>query len=339
MIALAEELGDERQLCAAYRRQYRLELTQGRREVARDALRRALEISYKLIHNKTPDASVAETLESTADMHSQLFQFRQAQKDYQRASEIWATLGDARRQGHTLYQTAIIQYFFGQFAQAQQTIEKALECFRASEDLREQASVLNFLGVYILREMGELTNAQACCEQAYALMQTVGDQRGVGVTLSNLGTIHTDQGHYDEGLKYFEQMLPVFDTFGMKGIALEAFSEKGRAHLGRGELALALDCSMRAIRLLEEQHGIKWQAERIYFTHFQILQANRRHDEAKVYLQKAYEELCRVAHQVQEQGLRESFLKNVPINRQILHAWEAAQREPKSAKERNEGLG
>jgi predicted ATPase/DNA-binding SARP family transcriptional activator len=340
MIALAKKLGDERQLCEAYRREYRLDLTLGRREAAQDALRRALEISYKLVRGKTPDASVAEILESTADMHSQLFQFRQAQEDYQRASNIWATLGDARRQGHTLYQIAIIRYFFGQFAQAQQSIEEAHQHFTTAGDLHGQASAFNFLGAYILREMGELTRAQACCEQAYALMKTAGDQRGIAVALSNLGTIHTDQKHYDEGLRYFEQTLLMLDTFGMKGIALEAFSEKAQAHLGRGELALALNCSMQAIRLLEEQHGIKWQAERIYFTHFQTLQANQRHEEAKAYLSKAYLELCRVTNQIQEQGLRKDFLKNVPINRQIMQAWETAQRQSQTTDKRSdEGRG
>lgn len=54
-----------------------------------------------------------------------------------------------------------------------------------------------------------------------------------------------------------------------------------------------------------------WEAQRFYCTHFQTFQANQRHDEAKTYLQKAHAELCRVATQIQEQNLRESFLKNV----------------------------
>ncbi|MCS7197105.1 MAG: hypothetical protein NZ930_00190 [Candidatus Bipolaricaulota bacterium] len=108
---------------------------------------------------------------------------------------------------------------------------------------------------------------------------------------------------------------------GLKGLEVGTLSEKGRAHLGRGELSVALECSTRAMQVLETQHGMITQAQRFYFTHYRILHANGRTDEAKVYLQKAHDEVCRVANQITEESLRTSFLHNVPINREILQTF------------------
>lgn len=75
------------------------------------------------------------------------------------------------------------------------------------------------------------------------------------------------------------------------------------------------------MQVLEAQHGMISQAYRFYFIHYRILHANGRTDEAKRYLQKAYDELCRIAGQIQEEPLRKRFLEQISINHQILQAF------------------
>lgn len=63
----------------------------------------------------------------------------------------------------------------------------------------------------------------------------------------------------------------------------------------------------------------------VYFNHFQILAAHDQEAHAQAYLHRAYHEVRQRAEEIEEPQSRESFLKNVLINRQIVQAWEAAQ--------------
>jgi DNA-binding SARP family transcriptional activator/Tfp pilus assembly protein PilF len=316
MLSLAQELGETAQLCQAYQKKALIELAAGRSDVAKHALKEALEISRKL-----PDRSVtARVLYNIGDIHGQLGEHGQALEYFQRAGELWASLGDGRRQAEALKALAIIQLFVGEYAQAQQNLERALAEFQRAADLWGQAAALNNLGL-IFCDLGQWARAQECYERAYTLMSEVGDRRGQGVILLNLGTLQNEQGRYTEALDYLDRVVSMLSEPGLRGLTVETLCEKGRAHLGRGELSLAVDCSTRAMQVLESQHGMITQAQRFYFTHYQILQASGRTDEAKVYLQKAYDEICRVAGQIHEESLRKSFLENVPINRAILQAW------------------
>lgn len=325
MIALAQELQEETRLCEAYQRRARVELARGRKEAAREAMLQALQISQKIA-----DAGVTVgVLENMSSLHARFGEYGQALDYSARAVAVCATLGNPRRQGDTLLHLYVIQQHLGQFSQARETLEQALERFQDSGYIWGEAAVLNNLG-FVLHLLGQWASSQEHYERAYALVQELGDRRFLAAILISLGALQTDQGRYDEALRYLERVRDFLSEAGLKGLEVEAFLEQGRAHLGRGESALALECSTHAIRLLEEQHGLihglTSPAERIYFVHSQILQANQRTDAARAYLQKAYEELCRVAGAIQEGALRESFLQNVPINRQIIAAWEAAQR-------------
>lgn len=316
MIALAQELGETALLCQAYQKRAWIELAADQREAAQQALKEALEISQKLL-----DRSItARVLHNIGDIHAQLGEYSQALRCFQRAGELWASLGDGHRQAHELKNSAIIQLLLGEYAQAQENLERALSFLQTAADLRGQAAVLNNLGL-VFCDLGQWERAHECYERAYALMSEVGDRRGLGVILLNWGTLQIEQGRYTEALNYLDRVLGMLGEAGLKGLEVGTLSEKGRAHLGLGELNLALDCSTRAMQVLEAQHGMITQAQRFYFTHYQILQAHGRTAEATKYLQKAYEELCRIAGQIQEESLRKRFLEHISINRQILQAF------------------
>ncbi|GBC76044.1 Transcriptional regulatory protein MoaR1 [bacterium HR07] len=316
MISLGQELKETAQLCQAYQKRAYLELSAGQREAAKNTLRQAWELSQTL-----PDPSVtARVLDSSGDVYGQIGEYSQAVEYFRRAAEIWAAQGDAQRHASALKSIGTIQLLLGEYEQAQQSFKGALAGFAAASDLWGQAAVFNNLGIAMC-ELRRWAQAQEYYEHAYQLMSAVGDRRGLGVILLNLGTLQNEQGRFDEALNYLDRVVSMLGEAGLKGLEVETLSEKGRAHLGRGDLSVALECSTRAMQVLEAQHGMITQAQRFYFTHYQILQAHGRTAEAKIYLQKAYDEVCRVASQIRDEASRASFLQNVPINRQILQAF------------------
>ncbi len=86
----------------------------------------------------------------------------------------------------------------------------------------------------------------------------------------------------------------------------------------------ALACSTQAVQMLEGGQTCE-NPQEVYFNHYKILSALDRHDEARKYLQRAYDEVMHRAERIQTPDWRESFLKNVKVNREIVAAWEQAQ--------------
>jgi DNA-binding SARP family transcriptional activator len=320
MLALAEALGNLEDLCETHQYQARLELALGHPQAARETMRRA----FALAQRTQNAAVIADVLQGVATLSARCSEYHQAVIDQQRYVEMLVPLGDALRLGQALNELALMQRMCGAFSQAQKTLEKANEQFQQAGDLWGQAAVADNLGC-ILRDLGRYTEARQSLERALELNRATGDQRGIGYSLVDFGVLHNDQGHYEEALGYFDRMVALLDQPGMKGHEIETFSEKARAHLGRCEPKLASECSARAIRLLEEHQGVNEQAYRFYFTHSRILEANGQTEQARLYLQRAYERLRSIADQISDEALRRSFLENVSIHRQIIEAWQTAQ--------------
>jgi tetratricopeptide (TPR) repeat protein len=320
MIATAEKLNDLEALCEAHQHRARVELAWGRLQEAQESMQRALSVARRTQH----PAVIADALQGVASLRARCGEYQQAVQDFQRYVDALIPLGDARRLGYALNDLALVQRACGEFAQAQQSLARADEQFRQMSDLWGQAAVSDNMGC-ILRDLGRYAEAQSYLERALELNRATGDQRGIGCSLVDLGVLRNDQGDYAGALEYLDRVVELLDQPGMKGLAIEAFSEKARAHLGRGEIGLARECSTRAMELLEAHGGVIEQPYRFYFTHARVLKQSGQGDAARHYLERAWAQLQRVAQQIPDENLREHFLEGVPTNRQIAQAWAAAQ--------------
>ncbi|MCS7275139.1 MAG: AAA family ATPase [Candidatus Bipolaricaulota bacterium] len=321
MIVTAHALHDLGALCEAYQHQARLELACGQPKTAQEAMQQALAVAQRA----QDPAVLADVLQGVASLRARCGEYYQATQDFQRYIEALAPLDDPRRLGYAWNDLALVQRACGDFAHARESLAKANELFQHTNDLWGQAAVANNLGV-ILRDLGQYAEAESLLERALALNRATGDQRGVGFSLVDLGVLRNDQGRYDEALEYLHRVIALLEQPGMLGFEIEAFSEKARAHLGRGELALALEASTRAMTRLEEHKGIVEQAHRFYFTHARVLERVGQAAEARRFLELAYARLRQIAEQIPDESLRTSLLEDVPVHREIVRAWEKAQR-------------
>lgn len=322
MIATAQALGDLGALCEAHQHRARLELACGQPQAAQEAMQHALTVAQQA----QDPAVLADVLQGVASLRARCGEYYQAVQDFQRYIEALARgESDSRRLGYAWNDLALVQRACGDFAHAQESLARASEHFHKANDLWGQAAVTENLGC-ILRDLGDHERAESLLERALALNEATGDQRGVGFSLVDLGVLRNDQGRYDEALEHFNRIVAMLEQPGMVGFEIEAFSEKARAHWGRGELALALECSTRAMARLEEHKGIIEQAYRFYFTHARVLERTGQAAQARRFLELAYTRLQRIAEQIPDESLRKSLLEDVPTNRQIIRAWEAAQR-------------
>jgi len=97
------------------------------------------------------------------------------------------------------------------------------------------------------------------------------------------------------------------------------------AHLMLGDKTEAWEQSRVAITLLEAQGDSDAPSEEIYWNHFVILLALELDEEARKWLKKAYDLVMGKGLNIRDRFYRESFFSRVPLNRQIVDAWNAGQ--------------
>ena len=98
-----------------------------------------------------------------------------------------------------------------------------------------------------------------------------------------------------------------------------------RLHLALGDVEQAEQCSSRAVDLIEEP-AARWNPEEVWLTHSRVLRAKGHQAEADGYLQRAYDRVMLVASKTTDPVLKQSWLENVPDNREIVAEWEGRQR-------------
>jgi tetratricopeptide (TPR) repeat protein len=104
-----------------------------------------------------------------------------------------------------------------------------------------------------------------------------------------------------------------------------AHNQAARLHLALGAVEQALECSSQAMRAVKTEGEGYW-VERCCLTHARVLRALGRDAEADGYLQRAYHRVMLVASKTQDEALRQSWLENVPDNREIVAEWEAREK-------------
>jgi tetratricopeptide (TPR) repeat protein len=212
---------------------------------------------------------------------------------------------------------------------ASECSEQAYRIWQEIGDRRAESHTLINLG-NLFRTLGELGKAQEYLERACVLSREIKNLQGLAIALHNLGSLHGEQRQeYVEALRYEEEALTVAEQLGLKGLMVHTLSNSAIFCARLGRQPEALEQSKRAIRLLKETQGTP-DPHVIYWNHYELLKSlgQASSDQARAALQTAQEMLLQQAQTITDSAQREAFL-TTPENRQILQAWEAAQREPK----------
>jgi predicted ATPase/DNA-binding SARP family transcriptional activator len=247
-------------------------------------------------------------------------QFGEAVDYFRQSLEICRELGDRQGQADILNYLGAISYYQGQYDAALRDYEEALRIRQDISDRRGQADNLNNIGL-IFHGWGQYGEAEPYYQKALEIYQEIGNERGRAQCLGNLGGLYRELGRRVESLDYYRTARSVFETMGNKDGQLMCFSAEGILHDEMGHAAEALAQSLEAVRMLEAGQVCELPQD-VYFNHYRILAAHGRREDAPKYLEKAHAELMQRAEQIQDLKLRESFLKNVKANREIIEAWQ-----------------
>ncbi len=316
----------------------------------------ALRYAQRALELDPPDLLVRANLFSQIGLISfYRGEYQEALHYYRQALEIFRPR-DPLKAAYTWNDCANALMKLGDYQQALTHYEMALRLYQELQDLQKAGAVLNNIGA-TLRYLGRYERAREYLEQACALDKTHGDRHGLGYSLCNLaqtyrllglpakalelsmeaykiffeledpfgqcmmqrwiGVVYRDLGQHEHALRHVHKALE-------QARSIHAHAEEGAclvelAHtlldMGQDTHA-ALEVIQHALALIK-QHG--WGGEltiRAHYLRYRALAAL--HDpNAFEALRQAYEELQKIAHQITDPSLRQSFLA-IPLHRQIL---------------------
>lgn len=354
-LAIAQEIGDRRSQAHSLHNMGVVYQDLGEYELALQYTQQALEIRHQIGDKQGQAASlnnIANTLysmdkyEEALSLHQQvsyimqqigdhlglgsnmhnlgnvcygLGRFEEALQYYTQALQIRGKTGDRPGQSATLSNIGSALYRLGQYKEALGYHQQALEIRKQIKDPQGEATSLhNIGGVYYGLEQYE--EALRYIQQALKIRQEIGDRRGQASSLSNIAKSYSKLQRHTEALQYYEKACAMYEELKLQGFRLLCLSAQAISHLELNEKEQALRCSAQAIHILEDGQSCE-NPQEAYFNHYKVLSSCGCYSEALKYLQKAYEEVIRRAERVKNPEWRESFLKNVITNREIIAAW------------------
>ncbi|RLC79777.1 MAG: hypothetical protein DRI61_07180 [Chloroflexi bacterium] len=307
-------------------------------------------------------ARVAEDLTDMGILYTRLHQLSLAEQYLKEALRLAREIGSQPAESYALNNLGNLHYLRGNYAEALKYYADSLVLQRATGSRRGEASALGNSGMTLLA-MGDYEKAETLLRQSLAIEEEIGYESGLSeglaqlalvlmnrdqseealeaatralkiaqrigdrycqvMALNTLARLYTTWGRPSKAIAFAEEAIALAQEIGLNDGCILGLALLGEAHLALGEPQAALECTAQAVALLEEHRCFEGPEEEIYFAHYQALKALEREREALAALQKAYAEVMRKAESLSDEQ-RHRFLEKVPLNRQIVAAYEAS---------------
>lgn len=211
--------------------------------------------------------------------------------------------------------------YLGQYQRAIDEAEKALSLAEQRKDLRSQIDLLSWLGrLYAMAGQPEKgAPLLAASLERLTVMDASEDYVDPYFNAAYMAWLSGDPTAWQTGLKYARQISAFWRKVRLPYALMFSLDMEARLLLLMGEKDAALASSLEAIKIAESQGRTTGLAQ-IFSTHAFLLEQLNQPDQARHYLEKAYEVLMESASKLSDEALQHSFLYNVREHRAILEA-------------------
>ena len=142
--------------------------------------------------------------------------------------------------------------------------------------------------------------------------------------LNYLSMVHLQGSHLDKAIDYAEISLTLRIELGLHLKTVDNLATLAGIYLMSGNLDQALQYTQQALITLEECAGQGPEfSQRDYFICYRVLTAANQPEQAQLALKSAYSLVMARSEKIIDSSLRQSFLENVPINREIVASYHA----------------
>ncbi|MEM7029546.1 MAG: tetratricopeptide repeat protein [Chloroflexota bacterium] len=284
---------------------------------------------------------------------------------YQEALTIRRTIGDKAGEGKSLYSLSFTHRDKGNYDHAQSALSDALTICQATGSRWDEVNIWNDMGILyqelgdlpkarlnlaqglrlarligdengeayllsnlgiVLRDQGDSERAEKVLNEGLALVQAQADTYAISYFHSHLAVLYLQTTEFEIALDQAKAALSLRQEANLELWTTADLMTLAATHLATNNVDEALDFAERGLKILDECGGEGPESpQRDYFTAYQVLTAIGKSDRAQKALESAYQLVHIRAEKLASPTLRESFLTNVPINRDIVKAYEASQ--------------
>lgn len=278
---------------------------------------------------------------------------------YSKSLRIRQDLGDRQAEGVTLGNIGIVYSNQGDYPKALEYYFKDLNMMQELGDRHGEGAQLGNIG-NVYNNEGDYPKALEYYFKSLRISRDLGDRYVEGTTLDNIGIVYNGQGDYPKALDYCLKSLDITRAIGLRsaeGCDLTLF---GQIYYEEQEYRRAIDSLKKAIAIFEkivetdnvlwatswlaraeiesgnpkdaEEHTLKVEELfktlphprdiiEICWNLSQVYDGLSNKQRAKEYFKRAFDELQASAGKISDSTMRQSYLKNLKTNREIVAAY------------------
>lgn len=240
-------------------------------------------------------------------------------------------LGDKKAIANDLCKLGLTHLVDGSWDKAYPELKKSLDTYEEIGDKFGAAYTCNCLGetlrwqAKLLDDMSMLGDARQYYERGLSLCKEMGAKRVMHMCYANIGIVHVFAEHFDEAVKSLAQAVTLQrELFDIEGEP-ETLAWVSAAELGLGRTAEALEASDAAVRVLNVHQFGEEDVQLVYWYRYQIMQALGRDSEKIESLRLANADVVKQREAIQDAGIRERFVQNSWLRREIVNTWNRLQ--------------
>jgi class 3 adenylate cyclase/predicted ATPase len=264
---------------------------------------------------------LGNSLCNLGQVYYDLGQYMAAQERYDQALALHRTIGDRAGEALAQHNLGRIQRSLGHYEAAEQFFSQALAFFQAIGDRHHEAHGFSQLG-FLYTRLADYERAIALLEKALEIFKELKDPWGLSKTLTYYSWTLHDKGQLRQAKETITEALRIERESQQEIAMMENIALLGQIALSFNDLSLAYTCARRALNFIEFQgiQGIEHPAM-VYLICYRVFQANQKYEQAHQVLVQAQTYIATQAGQITDPTLRQSYLSNIPENRQLHVIW------------------
>jgi predicted ATPase/class 3 adenylate cyclase len=246
-------------------------------------------------------AGVADALTGLGVIARQRGDLKTARSRHQEALDAWRRVGDAAGTAGALLDLGLIRQLEGDYVGAEPAFKESLGLFRRLGDDLGEAHALHYLGLLAMAT-ASLPEAIKWFGESLRLWHAMSIRQMIATDFANLGEAHHLRGALDEAERLYGEALTLFKTVGDPRGQGFVLGQVGRLALDRGNLQEAREPLRESLRLLwgaglrgsaadalEALAEANWRLEELDVAATQLQTADRLRDETGLVRQPVYE--------------------------------------------------
>ncbi len=282
-----------------------------------------------------------------------------ALENYSMSLTISEELGEEKDQAITLSNIGIVYGNQGDFSKTTEYFSKSLNIEKELEDKQGEAITENNIG-YAYKNQGEYSKAIEYYTMSLKIVQDLGDKHTEESILNDLGLIYGEQGDHNKGMEYCAKSIDISRTIGNKSMEGYNLLSYGKLLYQVKEYNASLDSlknSIIVLKQVQDKDNLMWAYSFLTLLEavmkksgeaeidissledmFKEIQKPENFIEicwnlseayselgntakAKEYLDKAYNEVILRSEKISDNAMKQSFLTNVKLNREVVAVW------------------